>query len=277
MRCTSYCVGEVCDMHALKRVLARKKDCTMCKLYDHDTVLYLSFSGDTEKNHLSKKEIFIFDYGCIVFWGCEQKFQKALLGGLKSFVKNPLSNYIEDHLSYKISKNKEIYIDSETDTIHIYGEDPFVKLSFSYGLSQSVKLITLEDSVDRAIEENSNLPKELSQTGATSLSRRKLAKRIGSLFSERYMVNLSTDLLDTPEFFWKKPRYEVYYEMAITNLELRQRTKVLNDRLNVIHELYSILSSELQHNSSSRLELTIIILILIEVMILILKDILQLI
>jgi uncharacterized Rmd1/YagE family protein len=55
--------------------------------------------------------------------------------------------------------------------------------------------------------------------------------------------------------------------MASEYMDITTRLDILNRRLDVIHELYEILSSELNHRHSSRLELTIILLILIEVVV----------
>jgi uncharacterized Rmd1/YagE family protein len=119
------------------------------------------------------------------------------------------------------------------------------------------------------------MPAELATKGKISLSRKKLSQKIGALFAERNSVNLHSDILDTPEFFWRRPRYEPYYVMGVQYLDITTRIGILNKRLDVIHELYDILSNELKHSHSSRLELVIIFLIFIEVMITILRDFLR--
>ena len=118
-------------------------------------------------------------------------------------------------------------------------------------------------------------------TGNISLSRKSLAKKIGTLFVERNYINLNSDILDTPDFFWRRAKYEPYYEMSIDFMDIKQRLGILNSRLDIIHELYGILSTELQHIHSSRLEWIIIFLILIEVLLgvtlLIVRDLLHII
>jgi uncharacterized Rmd1/YagE family protein len=47
--------------------------------------------------------------------------------------------------------------------------------------------------------------------------------------------------------------------------DIQLRQSILNHRLDVIHELYSLLSNELNYKNSTRLEVIIIILIAIEV------------
>jgi len=117
------------------------------------------------------------------------------------------------------------------------------------------------------LKKTRHLPEELARKGKIYMSRKKLSKKIGALFSERNSINLHSDILDTPEFFWRRPRYEHYYLMASEYMDIQTRLDILNRRLGVIHELYDILSSELNHRHSSRLELIIILLILIEVVV----------
>jgi uncharacterized Rmd1/YagE family protein len=96
-----------------------------------------------------------------------------------------------------------------------------------------------------------------------------------ALFSQKNSINLESFALDTPEFFWKRPRYEPFYQLAVEFLDIQVRLNILNSKLNVVHELYEILSNELKHAHSSFLEWVIIILIMVEVLISILKDFLR--
>jgi uncharacterized Rmd1/YagE family protein len=88
---------------------------------------------------------------------------------------------------------------------------------------------------------------------------------MGVLFSERYSINLHSDILDTPEFFWRRPSFEPLYLNAAEFQDIQQRQTLLNHRLDMIHELYTMLSNELHVKHSTKLEWIIIILITIEV------------
>ena len=96
---------------------------------------------------------------------------------------------------------------------------------------------------------------------------------MGELFIERNTININTEILDTPEFFWEYPELETFYRKTASYLEVSKRADVLNRRLNVIHELFEILRNELNHQYSSRLEWTLIVLIVIEVVLAVLRDI----
>ncbi|HLB53351.1 MAG TPA: RMD1 family protein, partial [Chlamydiales bacterium] len=90
-------------------------------------------------------------------------------------------------------------------------------------------------------------------------------------------VNLHSEILDTPEFFWEHSELEPFYRKTIHYLDVLRRVELLNRKLKLLHELYEILSNELNHQQSSRLEITIIVLILIEVILALLRDLFHLI
>ncbi len=106
----------------------------------------------------------------------------------------------------------------------------------------------------------------------SSLSRREIRRKMGELFIERNSINLHVDVLDVPEFFWEYSELEPLYAMTANYFDLETRVEVLNQRLDVIHELFEMLGNELNHQHSSRLEWTIIILIIVEVVLTLLRD-----
>lgn len=265
MECHSYCTADTYNIPALQEFLERK----FTDVSFHEENIYLKLSEDSSDGH-----IFYFPYGCVVFWNVTTDQQKQFLKELQPFHNKPLVNRVRDFCFYELGE--ETMIDEEHDMILLESDDSFLKLSLSYAMSQSVKLRAFEHAVSETIENNKHLPQELAEKGKTSLSRRKLAQKVGALFSERTSINLSGDTLNTPRFFWRRPRYEPIYHMAAIYLDLTTRMDILNRKLEVIHELYSILSEELKHIHSSRLELTIIFLIVTEVALTILKDIMKL-
>ncbi len=154
--------------------------------------------------------------------------------------------------------------------------DSLLKLSMSHGLSQSVKLEVFERSVIKTIEKTRPLTQQIRELGKTLLSRKKLSQLIGELFHERNLMNLDSDLLDTPEFFWKRPAYEAFYHQAAEYMDIKARLDILNRRLDVVHDVYDFLSNELHQSHASSLEWIIILLIVSEVVLTISKDILKL-
>lgn len=256
MKCMSYCTAEAYDLGKLSDIL---RDTNLTKnLYDN--VLHVKWEED-ELVH----ELFFFDYGCYVVWA-----QGAVSHDMLSSIANwlhvvsikPLKLFVEDVIFYVYSD--KTYIVEEEDTLFIEN-NTLIKLSMAHGLSQSAKLAAFEQAIMDTILSSRHLTDEFAGRGKTSLSHQGLAQMIGQLFAARQSINLHTDILDTPEFFWRRPKYEPYYQSISDFMDLAQRIDILNKRLDVIQELYQMLSDELRHEHSSRLELIIIVLILFEV------------
>ena len=87
----------------------------------------------------------------------------------------------------------------------------------------------------------------------------------------RSSVNLSSEYLDVPEYFWRYSNLESYYEMTEKFLDIPKRVAALNHKLDVAHEILEMLNSQLQHRYSSILEFVIILLIFIEIVVQILQ------
>ncbi len=266
MRCAYYCCGESYDLYKISEFFAKQGYTT--KLHEPE-VLYIRLAYPNNAEH----DVFVFSYGCITVWGLDFSREQQIISSISPFLSEPLESLIVDSCKYQIS-GEEMFIDEENDLISLESDDSYIKLSLSYGLSQASKLVYFENSVDRRIESTKHIPNEIIKTGKISLSRKALSIKIGELFAERNSINLHSTILDTPEFFWRRPKYQPYYDMAVEFMDIHTRIEILNKRLNVVHELYEILSNELKYVHTSRLELIIIYLILIEVLIAVFRDIL---
>ena len=218
---------------------------------------------------MSTQDIFYFDYGCVVFWGLTQTEEKAALTELKQFAINEVS---EDELidSYDIM---EYIYDRKSNTQRPIRFDRMKvktlnleeKLAFSYGMAQSSKLFVLESHVLKSVEMTRYLPKELSNNGKISNSKKELNKLIGKLFVEQTEVNLFSSILDTPTFLWDNDEHLPAYEYIRSYLEVDDRVTLLNTRLSVIRELLDVLNSQVALNNSERLEWIVIWLISVEI------------
>ncbi len=263
MRCASYCTG---DGYNLNKAMDHLQTIHVeCQLY-YNEVLYAKFPLESEEVTEQRYcEVLVFKYGCVVFWGSTHYDEKLILKRLAKYLTNPVKSLLTDSCQYLLMEGAETEIDEESDLITLGSDAPILKVSISYGLSQSVKLAFFEASVDNTIELTKKIPQELIDYGKISLTRKTLARKMGELFAVKNLINLHSAILDTPEFFWRKPKYEPYHVMTIAFLDLKTRIDILNKRVDVIHELYVMLSNEQQHLHSARLEWIIICLIMIEI------------
>lgn len=263
MRCTSYCTASAYDIPGLFQCLVNKGPAQLFRDVVHIEI---------RKDKKPKGDVFYFSYGVIVSWGLTESEEKTCMAYVKDFEKEPNQKIELDEFSYLYGDLMAI----EEDEIMLQNKSILTKLAVSYGIAQSVKLTIFEDLIQKTIGLTKDLPAELARKGKISLSRKQISKKMGELFMKRSFINLHLEILDVPDFFWDYPELEPFYRKSAHYLDVGKRGDVLNKRLAVIHELFEILSGELNHQHSSRLEWIIIGLIVMEVILAVLNDVFNL-
>ncbi len=215
--------------------------------------------------------IYVFSFGAVVFWGVEDSQALQFIEAIKQFSDSPLGVFEIDEFQYKVGDHT--IIDEVMDTIIIENDnDALYKLSLSYALAQSVKLATHEKELKVTTDKMSFIPKSLAETGKTSLKRPEIAKKMGQLYLQKSAINSNLNIIHTPRVIWDHSEIEPYYNMAADFLDLQSRVESLNMGLTMIQDLLEILEDQLNHKHSSMLEWIIIVLIFVEVVLFVAKD-----
>lgn len=250
MFCFSYALGEQIDLKKLHNSLTGNFSCEPIE----DALIV-----DTPES-----KTIVFNYGCVIIWLTtpENHQTQDIIDMINPFVIRA-HMVITDQFDYALAakaaiKNDKIYLRTDENL-------SYQMLTVSYALSQSAKLAFFEERIYQTIEETRYIPLALAKSGRLSLSRKKIAQKIGELYIERSWVNLHTDILDSPEFFWDNPEYDDLYKMARADLSLEQRTSVLNTRLDIIRELFEVLGDELKSRHGVLLEWSVVIMLFIEI------------
>ena len=258
MDCRAFCTSSSYQVKALyERFKQAGADVTLYR-----DVVHFVVSSETVG------DVFCFPYGVAVFWGVSLENCHAYLEQAKEFEEQPLEEMETDAFTFILGESPKIV----EDEITLLSLDVLNRLAVSHGLAQSVKLGTFENAIRKTFKHTKYIPEDLARYGSISLSRREIRRKMGELFIERSSINLHLDVLDTPEFFWEYTELEPLYAMTAKYLDVETRVEVLNHRLDVIHELFEMLGNELNHQHSSRLEWTIIGLIVMEVVLSLLRD-----
>jgi uncharacterized Rmd1/YagE family protein len=258
MRCVSYCPTESYKLAGIAAFF--RSQGYVVKQYRK--VLHIARPSKTG-------EIFIFAYGCVVMWGLKRSEELHFLDQLKPFSINLLPMFEIARYVYRYGDHTEMATHDRfnVDIIQLESDNIQLKLALSYGLAQSIQLESYEGAVQKTIDENTHYPEELAKYGAISLSQKSISKRMGQIFLARSSINLNSEYLAAPEYFWEHPIMETYYAMSEKFLDIPRRVSALNQKLDVLHELFDMLTSQLQHRHSSLLETIIIVLILVEIVI----------
>lgn len=260
MRCSSYCSAEEYSLNQDTIAYFKKSGIAASFI---EKVLHYQLNSKESKLPI---DVFLFTFGCVIIWGATEAEEEEILKTIAVIEKRKLPESHSEFINFGYNDSEDrTYINEEKNIIILGNDSTLIKLSISHALAQSVKLNELEDSVISLLKQTKPIQKELAKTGSVSLSKSELSKQLGRLFNTRYSVNLHSDILDIPEFFWRRPSFEPIYHMTVEFQDIILRQGILNNHLNLIHELFTVLSSDLNHRHTSRLEVIIVLLIAIEV------------
>lgn len=239
---------------------ARKSLGIQSHSYINEEVAYFEYSsGDT----------FVFlDLGVVVCWdfddfeNTESRLLSFLENGDRIIITDDYDYLVDDNVKeFSIFRNllliPQALVGDRSDLIYF-------KLSCSYALALSGKLELFEEEIETVIENTLYIPMELATTGAVTLSQKDISCIIGELFIHKHSVNLVYDILDVPDFFWDFPEFENAFLTLRKHVEVESRAKILNQRLEVMGSLMSILRTLKSTHRAEMVEWAIIWLLVVE-------------
>ncbi|KAI7773838.1 hypothetical protein LA080_009830 [Diaporthe eres] len=221
-------------------------------------------------------EMFVFSYGVVVFWNFSEHQEKDILGDLTfaesekgiSLATRPFEpgdfETEEFHFEYSADiKHPRIFNDMIT---LLPRSDHMVKLTISHAVAQSTKLCSFEERMSETMKHAEHVPKRLAMTGELSMGRTEIVKLLGRLFKSRVDINLSSNILPVPNFFWEsEPTLHPLYMAIRDYLEIDPRITVLNERCRVFLDLAEILSDTVADAKMSAITWIVIVLIVISI------------
>jgi len=216
-------------------------------------------------------DIFFFcGSGSFVTWAPPDtgSFLLNLREELRPFEVKAPGSYESEEMQFRMAtedSGEVTGIKGETVIIEPNKDTTKIKLAFSNGLADSVKVSFLETMMEAHIDKVRAFPSMLQHEAKIKISRHEVLSLTGQLLHFRALVNLDSEIIDPPDRYWSEPQLENLYNQMSRFLETRQRVSVLNKKLDYVNELTSVLRSELSERHGLKLEWMIILLIFIEV------------
>ena len=209
-----------------------------------------------------------------MFWGFPAGEQLELLNIVREFVSKGRvaleeSLSCDDDMAFitvAALENSKVTVSNDVMTLP---DDTSAKqrLALSFAMGQSTILAVFESRVEHKVQEYKYIPETLASSGKIKIPSKKIGTMIGEIFVIRHDLNLHTDILDTPDFFWEEEKYVPEYKMLWRYLEMDGRVEVLNKRLDMLKELLDVLQQQMENAHASKLEWIVIWLIVIEVVV----------
>lgn len=133
-------------------------------------------------------------------------------------------------------------------------------------LSQSLALAMYESRIAQNFDRIEPLARNLERNGRILANSSELHKHIGAmLLSEQMMVG-RVEISEKPDLLWDNPGLEGLYLRMESEFEIRERYVALERKLNLVSRTVQTVAELLHSKRSLRLEWSIVILIVIEIM-----------
>ncbi|RVE57664.1 hypothetical protein OJAV_G00218800 [Oryzias javanicus] len=216
--------------------------------------------------------MFFFREGSVVFWNVEERTMKQVMRVLEHHEIQPyevaLVHWENEEINYMLGEgNTRLERGDFLLSVDIDQQEAVLeKFAFSNALCLSVKLAIWEVALDNFVDSIQSIPETLKSGKRIRLSSAEVMQKIGELFTLRHCINLRSDLLITPDFYWDRENLEKLYEKTCQFLSINRRVNVVNEKLEHCSQLTDLMRSHLSEKHSLRLEWMIVILITIEVM-----------
>lgn len=271
MQCTAFATADEYHLGSLAQDLASHGYVEVTSL-PRDAANILVMGVKTSAKEGDPGTMFFFREGASVFWNVKDKTMKHVMRVLEKHEIEPyeiaLVHWENEELNYTKTEGQsklqrgEIRLNVELDLEEAILE----KFAFSNALCLSVKLAIWEASLDKFVESIQSIPESLKAGKKVKLSHEEVMQKIGELFALRHRINLSSDFLITPDFYWDRENLEELYDKTCQFLSINRRVKVMNEKLQHCMELTDLMRNHLNEKRALRLEWMIVILITIEVM-----------
>lgn len=259
MECLSFCIANTIDLSKLDHHYRKEKG-FYSSIRARDYIKLV--------NHQHKKILYVFKNGTVVSWGIKRYEVSKELNEIRSYTDKPVPFLVHDEFSFTYGEKTIIephpYFDVDCITLEQDNDDE-IKLSFSYGFSQSVKLQYFETVLESLIEKYTPLIHNLSQQGEMDITRKQIRQVIGEILGAKSEMNLISNFLYHPKYFWQHPTLEEYYATLERYMHIERRVNAINHRLDTLNEIFDMFNGYLENRHAHSLEIIIIVLIAIEI------------
>ncbi len=207
----------------------------------------------------------LFRYGAVVFSGLSPEEEKALLESLLPRITGKLSAYEEEMAQIIPGSDDQNDQVPPGGPIHLRALEPERVLVIADVLAKSVALAHYERRIGAFFRVVEPLAQILATNGKLPRDRTSILKLIGEslIVSHRMAARVAVD--DKPDILWDRVDLERLYARMEDEYELKERATTLADKVETVQNTASALTDLIDAQRSLRLELTVVVLIAVEI------------
>lgn len=225
----AYATADEYDLESLHTALTKQDLYETKKFYTEcgEDVLHVRSKINIEPE---ARDIFFFREGSVVLWNCDEPEARTILRNLKQFEISPYDDAVikeeKEIMNYAYVDSQGGYLKDETFFVQLNGEGDLEKYTFSNAMTSSVKLGIWEATLDNYIDGLANFTNDLKEGRRIKMSRASVLQKTGELFALKHLINLESDLLETPDFYWDREALEHLFTKTCSYFSISKRKRV---------------------------------------------------
>jgi uncharacterized Rmd1/YagE family protein len=208
----------------------------------------------------------LFRFGVAVLVGLSPLEEEEVLAQLRARITGPRGRADDETASLVISADGGEPVEAG-GPIHIKNLSPERFLVIADALAKSVALTRDEREVNRVFDVIEPFARQLAERGRAPVSRRAMLQLIGQALLAQHSVSNRVAVEEKPDVLWERPDLERLYARLEDEYELKERAGALKRKLEVIVETAHALTDIIDANRATRLEATVVILIILELLV----------
>jgi uncharacterized Rmd1/YagE family protein len=206
----------------------------------------------------------LFDFGAVVLIGLDSDEREPLIRAISARLSpEPHPPLTEDFL-VEVATGSPSQVKFDRVVLH---EPTLPRLKLiSLLLAQSVAMDYYDEDVQEILRRSDAITAALRTAGRLPGRVDDVVKFIGSCMETKNGVISTLALFDKPEATWEDPELDSLYNRLREELELDDRFRALEAKLRMIQDTLVLLVDLSQYRSTWRLEITVVLLILFEIL-----------
>jgi uncharacterized Rmd1/YagE family protein len=208
----------------------------------------------------------LFRIGVAVMAGLSPLEEEDVLGQLASRISGPRARGDDETATLLLTAEGDEPVEAG-GPIHIKNLSPERFLVIADALAKSVSLARDEREVNRVFDVIEPFARQLADSGRPPFNRRAMLRLIGQALLAQHRVSGRVAVEEKPDVLWDSPNLERLYARLEDEYELKERAGTLKRKLEVIVETAHALTDIMDANRATRLEVTIAILIVAELLV----------
>lgn len=208
----------------------------------------------------------LFRYGVVVLAGLSPIEEDDILRKLAPRVAGAVTRLDDEAALMEVTPDKEDQV-PPGGPIQVRDLAPERFLVVADALAKSVAMAHNERQVSAVFDVIDPLARDLARAGRVPVDRRSILKLIGEALLVDHRMSGRVAVEDKPDVLWDRSDLERLYARLEDEYELTERARTLARKIGVVQETARALTDLIDAQRSVRLEATIVLLIVVEVIV----------